>query len=68
MKAKKYNQGGMNDPKKKKGGVSHLLEYLEGAEGPKDKKAEKELLRKEYQKGIISIDEYKKKLEELMMS
>jgi hypothetical protein len=53
--------------KKKPSGVRHLLNYLEGSKGPQDKKKEKELLLKEYQSGVISLKEYQKKLEELVM-
>jgi hypothetical protein len=53
--------------KKKPSGVRHLLNYLEGSKGPQNKKKEKELLLKEYQSGVISLKEYQKKLEELVM-
>ena len=56
--------------KKKTSGVTHLLDYLGKHEGPKSKssiKKEKELLFKEYRAGSLSIKEYQKKLEELVL-
>ena len=53
--------------KKKPSGVRHLLDYLEKSKGPQVKKKEKELLLREYQSGAISLEEYQKKLEELVL-
>tara|TARA_B100000424_G_scaffold143188_1_gene108875 strand:+ start:928 stop:2433 length:1506 start_codon:yes stop_codon:yes gene_type:complete len=49
-------------------GVSHLLDYLEGHEGPmseKDYKEQKDILFSMYRKGHMGIDEYNKNLEKL---
>lgn len=55
---------------KKSSGVRHLLNYLENHKGPRPSsslKEDKELLFKEYRAGIITIDEYNKALEKLVM-
>lgn len=54
----------------KKSGVSHLLDYLGQHKGPQSKselKKEKDLLFKEYKAGNISLKDYQKKLEELVL-
>ena len=56
--------------KKKPSGVRHLLDYLGKHKGPKSKSAmkeEKALLLKEYRAGQMSLEEYQKKLEELVL-
>jgi len=56
--------------KKKPSGVRHLLDYLGKHKGPKSKpslKKEKELLLREYKAGNISIKEYQKRLEDLVL-
>ena len=56
--------------KKKPSGVRHLLDYLGKHKGPKSKSAmkeEKDLLFKEYRAGQMSLEEYQKKLEKLVM-
>lgn len=56
--------------RKKPSGVRHLLNYLGNHKGPKSTanlKQQKELLLKEYQDGRISIKEYQKRLEELVL-
>lgn len=55
---------------KKPSGVKHLLDYLGKHKGPKSKsslKEDKALLFKEYRAGSISIEEYNKALEKLVM-
>lgn len=56
--------------KKNPSGVRHLLDYLGKHKGPKSKSAmkeEKDLLFKEYRAGQMSLEEYQKKLEELVL-
>ena len=56
--------------KKKPSGVKYLLDYLGEHKGPKSKpamKSEKDLLLREYRAGVISLKEYQKKLEELVL-
>ena len=56
--------------KKKPSGVKHLLDYLGKHKGPKSKssmKKEKDLLFKEYRAGQMSLKEYQKKLESLVL-
>jgi uncharacterized membrane protein len=56
--------------KKNPSGVRHLLDYLGKHKGPKSKssmKEEKALLLKEYRAGKISLEEYQKKLEKLVL-
>ena len=55
---------------KKPSGVRHLLDYLGKHKGPRPSssvKKEKDLLLKEFRAGVISIDEYNKALERLVM-